>query len=112
MAYIPKQHEKYDVLPYCRKHGGEVFSYPGAMMDELEKHLPKGKQMIPYGYADYEQYIQEMDCLADQYFHGEVRKRYEQFKIRMKEMNVKEEWSILRYVGETDDRILDLIYSM
>lgn len=28
MAYIPKQHEKYDLLPECRKRGREVFDYP------------------------------------------------------------------------------------
>jgi hypothetical protein len=27
MPYIPKEHEQYPVLPYRRKHGGEVFSY-------------------------------------------------------------------------------------
>ena len=25
MPYIPEEHQKYPVLPYCREHGGEVF---------------------------------------------------------------------------------------
>ncbi len=28
MPYIPKIHKKYNLLPFSRKNGGEVFSYP------------------------------------------------------------------------------------
>ena len=35
MAYIPKQHEKYDLLPECRKHGGEVFDYPSKLIFKI-----------------------------------------------------------------------------
>ena len=37
MPYIPKEHEKYDLLPYCRKDGGEVFEYPGGLINEAEE---------------------------------------------------------------------------
>ena len=37
MPYIPKEHEKYDLLPFCRERGGEVFQYPGELPDRLEE---------------------------------------------------------------------------
>ena len=49
MAYIPKEHEKYELLPMCRRNGGEVFSYPSGIVDELSKRLPEGENLIPYG---------------------------------------------------------------
>jgi hypothetical protein len=43
MPYIPKMHEKYNLLPLCREHGGEVFSYPSDEMYEILRLLPKAK---------------------------------------------------------------------
>lgn len=63
MAYIPEKHKKYDVLPMCRKRGGEVFSYPGKIIDDLENYLPEEENMIPYGYDSYEQYMKKWTVL-------------------------------------------------
>jgi hypothetical protein len=38
MAYIPKIHEKYDMLPHCRSKGGEVFSYNSSLEDEINQN--------------------------------------------------------------------------
>ena len=38
MAYIPIEHEKYDVLPMSRRDGGEVFSYPSGIVDKKRKN--------------------------------------------------------------------------
>lgn len=46
MPYIPKNHEKYNLLPRCKERGGEVFEYP-SMLNELEDIL--GKSLMPYG---------------------------------------------------------------
>lgn len=109
MAYIPEKHKKYDVLPMCRKCGGEVFSYPGKIIDDLENYLPEEENMIPYGYDSYEQYMKKMDCLALQYFQEKkAQDVYEQFKNLMKEMNNKEDWSILRYIGKSDKNLFGL----
>ena len=56
MPYIPKEHVKYDLLPFCRKNGGEVFEYPSELLDKVEKYLPDGESLIPYGYNSYEEY--------------------------------------------------------
>lgn len=49
MPYIPKEHEKYDLLPYCRKHGGEVFEYP-SLLNKLNTYLKADDHLDPYGY--------------------------------------------------------------
>lgn len=109
MAYIPEKHKKYNVLPMCRKVRGEVFSYPGEIIDELEKYLPDTENMIPYGYDSYDQYIAKMDMLALQYFQDKKSQIiYEQFKIVMQEMNDKENWSIVKYIGKSDDKLFGL----
>ena len=109
MAYIPKEHEKYDVLPMCRRNGGEVFSYPSEIVDELDKKLPDGETLIPYGYSSMDEYIQKMEEYAAEYFTEESDKQlFAKFKILMDEMNRKEEWSIVKYIGETDDNLFGL----
>ncbi len=80
MAYIPKEHEKYDVLPMCRRDGRDVFSYPSGIVEELGKKLPDGEHMIPYSYSS------------------------------MDEMNRKEEWSIVKYIGKTNDNLFGLTH--
>lgn len=111
MAYIPKEHEKYDVLPMCRREGGEVFSYPSQLIEELSKKLPDDENMIPYGYRSMEEYMKKMEEYAAQYFIEESDKLlFVEFKTLMKEMNRKEEWSIVRYIGESDDNIFGLTH--
>ena len=41
MPYIPEQHKKYDLLPGSVKHGGEVFSYPSELVDEIGAYYPE-----------------------------------------------------------------------
>jgi len=53
MPYIPKAHKKYDILPYCRENGGEVFSYSVELENEIGAMLPDGASVIPYGYESY-----------------------------------------------------------
>ena len=63
MPYIPKEHEKYDLLPYCRKHGGEVFEYP-YLLNKLNTYLKADDHLDPYGYNSYEDYDCEIDRVA------------------------------------------------
>lgn len=111
MTYIPKKHEKYNLLPGCRRSGGEVFTYPCSLLRELEKYLPQGHNMMPYGYDSYEEYYKAMDKYAEIYFTEEkLSNLYKKFIEEMHQMNDKEQWSVLRYVGESDDRLLGLTH--
>ena len=100
MPYIPKEHEKYDLLPFCREHGGEVFEYPGDLLDELEEHLDPEDQLIPYGFKSYEEYDQEIDRIARRFLdQPQVMDLFGEFKTQIYEMNRKEQWSVLKYIG-------------
>ena len=111
MAYIPKEHEKYDVLPMCRREGGEVFSYPSEIVDELGKKLPDGENLLPYGYKSIDEYMQKAEEYATKYFTDEDDiKLFAKFKILIEAMNRKEEWSIVRYIGESDDNLFGLTH--
>ena len=63
MPYIPKEHEKYDVLPRKRKNGGEAFDYPSKMLFQIEEII--GHDLTPYGYESYEEYYKEVDACAE-----------------------------------------------
>lgn len=111
MAYIPEQHKKYDLLPHCKKHGGEVFEYPCKLLDKLEKYLPGGENLMPYGYKSYEEYYSEIDKLAEQFFTDpDVAKMYAEFKNEMLKLNVKENWSVLRYIGKSSKSCIGLTH--
>ena len=106
MPYIPPEHEKYDLLPFSRTHGGEVFEYPGRLLCKLEEYIKPEAQLDPYGFASYAEYEAEIDRVASRFAdRPEVTALFIRFKNEIREMNRKEEWSVLRYIGPADDRI-------
>jgi len=106
MTFIPEKHKKYDLLLNCRKHGGEVFDYPSVLLDKINAYLPEGETLDPYGYASYEEYYTTVEKYRDQYaLNEETRTLFLEFLVRMKEMNDKEYWFVVRYIGESDERI-------
>lgn len=109
MPYIPKEHEKYNLLPWCREHGGEVFDYPSKLICEMETLLGTSVGLLPYGYYSYEEYYGLLDQLiiSNQENKNTVEK-LNQLKQVMMQMNQKEEWSVLKYVGPTDEGALGL----
>ena len=108
MPYIPKEHEKYDLLPFCRKDGGEVFEYPGSLIHKIEKMLGTEVGIFPYNYDSYEEYYDLLDNLIQKSNDQETADLLQHLKIKMKELNCKEEWSVLKYIGPTDDSCLGL----
>lgn len=101
MPYIPKQHEKYNLLPMCRKHGGEVFEYPSELMGKLSE--VGVHELDPYGYESLEDYYTEVDKRALQFTDTSILELLKRYKKRMMELNQKENWSILKYIGEDMD---------
>lgn len=57
MVYIPEQHKKYELLPRCRKNGGEVFEYSSKLLYQVNSCLPYGVLLDPYGYKSYEEFF-------------------------------------------------------
>lgn len=103
--YIPKEHKKYDLLPCCRKNGGEVFAYPSDLIDKLVAYTELPRTCFdPYGYGSYKEYFEDIDCRYQIYKkRPEIKTLFEQLKAKMKEMNRKKEWSVLRFVGQKED---------
>ncbi len=109
MPYIPKKHEKYRLLPLQREYGGEVFDYPSELMREAIELLGSHKGIFPYGFKSYEEYDRSVENLIAE--HSNDAKLVEKLTQLLEEihcMNRKEEWSVLRYIGPTDDHILGL----
>lgn len=103
LPYIPESHIKYDLLPFCRKHGGEVFDYPSGLTNEVENLLGSCEGIIPYNYQSYEMYFHSLDTLMQ--IHAASPKlvaKLAELKEAVRSMNQKEEWSILKYIGTTD----------
>jgi len=114
MAYIPESHKKYNLLPRCAEHGGEVFSYP-SIENEISAMLPEGEHVIPYGYDSYAEFDEQLDCYIEQYgkengVFNELGHMLEKYKNVIKKMNVKENWSVLRYIGETTSNLFGLTH--
>lgn len=109
MAYIPVQHQKYDLLPRCRKSGREVFEYPLSLIDKTTDLIGTIEGLTPYGFRSYEEYFNVLDSAIISNEHiPEAVKLLKQLKIEIHQMNQKEEWSILRYIGPSTGNLLGL----
>lgn len=109
MPYIPINHEQYDLLPLCRKDGGEVFDYPSKLIYEAEQLLGSSEGLFPYNFDSYEDYYVSVDALiAKHEADGAVVQKLHEVREMVAKMNHKEEWSILKYIGPSDDSCFGL----
>ncbi len=104
MPYIPQKHEKYNLLPFCRQNGGEVFEYPYNLYD-INKMLPDGVSLYPYGYDSYQAYYSYLDKIAEEYgteqgTQNEIYEKINSLKQKIQELNIKDNWVVLQYVGD------------
>jgi hypothetical protein len=118
--YIPERHLGYGLLPELTASGGEVFSYPAELNEvdgmvikcEGDKRDERGRRVsriMPYGFGSYGEYFGLLADLADRYreSYPEVAEAIESLGTKMKLMNVKEDWSVVRYVGsQFDDDVI------
>jgi hypothetical protein len=59
---------------------------------------------LPYNFNSYKDYYGLLDHLIEKYSaDSTIIKLLQKLKCRMQEMNCKEEWSVLKYIGPTDD---------
>lgn len=127
--YIPAEHEQYDLLPHCRAEGGEVFSFP-SMLDDVdaciraweadrpgteehhgqERQDDNGMLIMPYGMKSYAEYYGMLERYAADIKPDDLQlaRDIRILENLMKLMNVKEEWSIVRYVGDQFDEVRGL----
>lgn len=112
--YIPADHAGCDLLPRCRRDGGEVFSYP-AELDVIDELLSKHEQgedaeqrvslLIPYGERSYSCYFEKLSAYIEKYrkLDPELSELIEWLAAAVRRANVKEDWSVVRYTGDQYD---------
>lgn len=115
--YIPPAHERYDLLPRCRKNGGEVFSYPEWLGDFEDLVRDAGifeddssdsrncLHFIPHGYKSYADYQSMLKDSADRCRQKDAELAVAILDLgrEIDRLNVKENWSVVRYVGDQFD---------
>lgn len=103
MPFIPEKHEKYNLLPMCRHSGGEVFDYPGKQISEVDTLIEPSCGLLPYNYDSYADYYGYLDELIEAYVaYPDTVDALQRLKQRVIDMNQKEEWSVVKYIGPTD----------
>ena len=76
---------------------------------EAEELLGKNYHIFPYNFDSYDDYYQYIDELILRYSgKPNVAEKLQQVRDTVKKMNQKEQWSILRYIGQTDDQVFGL----
>ncbi len=110
MAYIPENHRKYGLLPYAVRDGGEVFSYPSELVDEIGKYFPEDIDFIPYGYDSYQEYYDYLDEYKNKTNDEHVKALFEKLKYEIGRHNKKEDWSVCRYLGKDMEMLFGLTH--
>lgn len=106
MSYIPKEHSKYNILPNSRKGNWEVVSYdPDLISEILDLNCGLG---FPFQPNTLEEYYNEIDECIKQ--HPEYANKLRAFKQDLINRNNKDNWSILKYVGETNINFTNGVY--
>lgn len=115
MAFIPEKHKDLGLLPESSNASREVFSYPLNLIDAIEEMLfalegiPEDAEdgrpslLIPYGRESYEAYQAEIRSYIDKYPNHKVADLLKLLSLEIQRMNVKEDWSVVRYVGNQFD---------
>lgn len=98
MAYIPKEHEKYDILPSSRGRDWEVFEYDSELLFEI--HKEEDDFPDPYGFESYDAYY----AVIDDYMvkRPDIKDLLLKYKTHLQIMNDKSKWGIVRYIGESN----------
>ena len=115
MAYIPEKHKGFGLLPRSVEGSKEVFSYPSSLIEEIEGMLfelegvaedpeyGRLSLLIPYGRESYDAYQAEIGTYLEKYSKHEVAGLLKLLSSEIRKMNVKEDWSVVRYVGQQFD---------
>ena len=99
MAYIPREHKKYNILPSSRKGNWEVVSYDSDMLNQL---IDVGCDIsYPYQPTTLEEYYNEIDNCIKQC--PKIESLLNDYKNDLINRNNKTNWGIVKYIGESND---------
>ena len=106
LPYIPEAHKKYNLLPQCHKYGGDVHFCPSSEHEAISALLPEDQYFSPPYHLSYDEYNNILDGYISEYGTtngklNELGKMIDDYKTLVQKMNIKENWSVLRYIGES-----------
>ena len=114
--YIPPEHAQYGLLPRKTAEGGEVFSFPAELSsvedlirekegDAEDEGHGKKVRLVRHDFGSYSEFFENLAEYADKYRleDPELADIVDWLGEATKRMNVKENWSIVRYVGHQHD---------
>jgi hypothetical protein len=109
LPYIPETHKKYNLLPKLHETGGDITFFPAITEEQYDEIRDFIEADMDFDYP-YKFTISEMLNVFDGWIaeygteNGKLNKAGELFtawKARVRDWNNKENWSIVRYVGES-----------
>lgn len=109
MPYIPEKHKKYNLLPKSTESGREVFSYPSNIINKLSQFVPEDTPLEPFQYKSYDEYYCFIDCWVEHHkSEANISNLFLLYKKMIHQMNIKENWSVLKYIGKDTDNLFGL----
>ena len=103
LPYIPEAHKKYNLLPECHRIGGDVVGLPGAPA-EISRLLWSDTILDYPIYSTLQEILDAIERLI--VTHGtengepnNIGHLLTEYKERVREFNIKENWAVMRYVG-------------
>lgn len=94
-------HEKYNLLPNERKNKIITLIWPSSYFEKFKKrtHL-LDHEISPYGrFESFEELLSELEEWKRKY--PDIQKEIEKYKNEIIELNNREKWSIVKYIGES-----------
>ncbi len=102
MPYIPKAHEKYNMLPICQKYNVEIFVWDNKLFKKIQSLTNLNDHMLcPYQrYKSYDEFLENMNNLINRF--PNLKREIIEYRKSVMKMNNKDEWGIVQYIGKSN----------
>lgn len=114
MPYIPEKHANLGLLPKSTEESLEVIFYPNELIERINELLCPSNQnqenesdqtlfLVPIKKDSLVHYQAEIDEYLTRYEKEEVADFLKLLKLEIRQMNIKENWSVVRFTGHQFD---------
>ena len=102
MAYIPKEHEKYNLLPKSRDNW-EVISYDQELLDKVNvlTYSILGETVEPNREKSLLEYIKKLEEYKSLFSDNKDTDIFNRYIADIIKRNDKRNWSVVRYIGDS-----------
>ena len=96
MPYIPKAHEKYNMLPICQKYNVEIFVWDNKLLKKIQSLTNLNDYMLcPYQrYKSYDEFLENINNLINRF--PNLKREIIEYRKSVMKMNNKDEWGIVQ----------------